>query len=1134
MDELFGIPMSGIALGSLLATLAILVAVGFIALRNPVMFKMGLRNIPRRPAQTTLIVVGLMLSTLIITAAFGTGDTLTRSVTAEVFQQLGQADELINWDQEEHPAPESEQVIPEELVTELRTTFADDPDIEAFVPFRNQSLPLINTRTNLNEPGANISGYHLEDTDMFGGLVDLDGNQVTLEGNEVAVNENLAEGIEAEPGDTLIGFFQDQPVELEVAAIVPTNVLGGVRDPASLPGGTVSLEFLVELTGNEGVYDGIWVSNTGDEREGLERTNVVMERLEAFLEGTPFHATAEKQDNVAFAEALGNLFTTFFVVLGLFSIAAGVLLIFLIFVMLAAERKPEMGMARAVGAKRRHVVESFLAEGMGYDLGAAVVGLFAGMGVTVVMVAIVNYFGADLLGLDLSASFTWRGLVTAFCLGIIATFIVIFVSSWRASRLNIVAAVRDLPEAPPVNPEQGTWYGLLRAVLNAFAAVGFFLISFIASMRIPDLAPLFAAGMLLGLVGPFIYALRGRSFSAPASERVEGEGIPVWPFFTIVGIPFYLAALLLVRLTRDRRPARLPVWAMVLGILVMPVGLVVAALQERRVPVAWSAGFATLGAILGMFLMQWGMDVGRYFQFTVGFTLIMVWFAVIMRYFHFRERLAFTASGLILLVFWYLPEEALSWLLPEMTGDIEMFFVSGVAVITAATFVVVYNADIVLPVVVRLGSRFSRIVPAIKTGVAYPLTARFRTGMTMAMIGLIMFALVMNASLNTNFENVFLSDEAKGGFDVRVITTPDNPIPDIGTAVDEAGLETDDVRGAGRVLAAMPFEAEVSNIDGRGPVDDDGQPRDFLRYTFLGLNDGFIETADIPLRRLSSAFDSEDAVWEAFRREENLAIIPAQISAEQQGFGEDPMMQDNLLHLDPIEDGFEPFELDLRDPGTGNIETVTVIAQAQEAAGIFFNGIFLREQDLQQAYPGAQNQQYYIALEDGVDSEAFARHLEASLLIASVDSIDSLLDEQRSLQTGFLFVFQGFMGLGLIVGIAALGVVASRSVVERRQQIGMLRAIGYKRSMVALSFIFESTFIALSGIVMGLVLGLVLAWLLFTTGEIGEEAEGFSFIIPWAQLGIIAGIAFAAALLMTFLPARAASRVPVAEALRYE
>ena len=49
------------------------------------MFKLGVRNIPRRRAQTTLIVLGLMLSTVIISAAFTTGDTVDRSVTCQVY-----------------------------------------------------------------------------------------------------------------------------------------------------------------------------------------------------------------------------------------------------------------------------------------------------------------------------------------------------------------------------------------------------------------------------------------------------------------------------------------------------------------------------------------------------------------------------------------------------------------------------------------------------------------------------------------------------------------------------------------------------------------------------------------------------------------------------------------------------------------------------------------------------------------------------------------------------------------------------------------------------------------------------------------------------------------------------------------
>ena len=81
MESLFGIPMNSIMI-AMIVLLAISVAtVGVTALRNRVMFLVGLRNIPRRLAQTVLIIIGLMLSTLIISAAFTTGDTVDYSIT---------------------------------------------------------------------------------------------------------------------------------------------------------------------------------------------------------------------------------------------------------------------------------------------------------------------------------------------------------------------------------------------------------------------------------------------------------------------------------------------------------------------------------------------------------------------------------------------------------------------------------------------------------------------------------------------------------------------------------------------------------------------------------------------------------------------------------------------------------------------------------------------------------------------------------------------------------------------------------------------------------------------------------------------------------------------------------------------
>jgi len=138
----------------------------------------------------------------------------------------------------------------------------------------------------------------------------------------------------------------------------------------------------------------------------------------------------------------------------------------------------------------------------------------------------------------------------------------------------------------------------------------------------------------------------------------------------------------------------------------------------------------------------------------------------------------------------------------------------------------------------------------------------------------------------------------------------------------------------------------------------------------------------------------------------------------------------------------------------------------------------------------------------------------------------------QALNVGLNNLLEGFMGLGLVVGIAALGVVATRAVVERRQQIGMMRAIGFKRRMVQTTFLVESSFVAILGTALGVVLGLVLARNL--VASFAKSNPGISLVVPWTQISVIVLIAYLASLLTTYLPAWQASRVYPAEALRYE
>src|SRR5215467_1363078 len=93
MTSFFGIPP--ITLASYMAGAVgavLLVLLGFAAV-NRVLLKMALRNIPRRRAQTVLILFGLMLATLITTASLSVGDTSAYSLQAIQLRQMGGVDE---------------------------------------------------------------------------------------------------------------------------------------------------------------------------------------------------------------------------------------------------------------------------------------------------------------------------------------------------------------------------------------------------------------------------------------------------------------------------------------------------------------------------------------------------------------------------------------------------------------------------------------------------------------------------------------------------------------------------------------------------------------------------------------------------------------------------------------------------------------------------------------------------------------------------------------------------------------------------------------------------------------------------------------------------------------------------------
>jgi putative ABC transport system permease protein len=122
-----------------------------------------------------------------------------------------------------------------------------------------------------------------------------------------------------------------------------------------------------------------------------------------------------------------------------------------------------------------------------------------------------------------------------------------------------------------------------------------------------------------------------------------------------------------------------------------------------------------------------------------------------------------------------------------------------------------------------------------------------------------------------------------------------------------------------------------------------------------------------------------------------------------------------------------------------------------------------------------------------------------------------------------------YLALGLVVGIAGIGVIMVRAVRERRRQVGVLRALGFQPSAVRGAFVVESAFVAVEGVLIGTVLALVCAWSITLTDAFGDS---LGFRVPFGAIGLLVVGTFVCALLATALPARAAARIRPAVALR--
>jgi len=995
VHELFGIPV-GSLLGGLLVALAVAaVAIGVLAIRNPILVKLGVRNVGRRRGRTALIVVGLMLGTAIVAAALTTGDTMSHTIRSTAVAQLGATDEIVSPKGllDDIPGELGDATgsgwLDQSVVDRVDAAVAGSDLVDGVTPAIGEQVALQSPARRRTEPRVMLFAADPARMDGFAPIERVSGGRVelaALRAGEAYLNADAADELDARPGDGLAVFAGKTRAIVRVRDIVRFD--GAATDGPAL---LMPLAAAQALLHRPDQIKAVLVSNRGGTTSGAALTDQVTRLLRPTLEPQGLDVTTSKQDAIETADEAGSAFMSFFTTFGSFSIAAGILLIFLIFVMLAAERRGELGIARAIGTRRGHLVEMFTFEGVAYDLAAALVGALLGAVIAFGMVlAMAAAFDTE--GLDIEFAVTPTSLGIAYALGVLLTLVVVAVSAWRVSRMTISTAIRNLPE-PPV---------------------------------------------------------------------------------------------------RRKRPWLLPSVGVALGVLM------IATSNHNATPL------------------------------MLGISLVLVSLVPFARLAGVPERIAYTAPGIALVVIWMLPWRAWEAVFGQLNMDFSVWIAGGLMVVVGAVWTIMFNADLLLGAATRVLGRIRRLAPILRISMAYPLAGRFRTGTTLAMFTLVVFTLVTGTTSSASFMHAAANQETYGGgFDVRAATSAAAPIDDMDAALaatPRARPQDFTTVGSQSILSVDAAQA----LTGRNPES----------YPVRGLDSPFLEHTTFGLGAIASGYGSAREVWDAIEAHPGLAVVDSFVVQRRDQFGFNAMPSDFRITGFNFEDEtFEPVHIAIRDPQTGRKTELTVIGVLKDTAPLEMIGLSTSEQTLASAFPGrAQPTIHYFAVAPGVDPDAAAARLESAFLASGLEaeSIRKVVADATSASRTFNRLIQGFMLLGLVVGVAALGVISARAVVERRQQIGVLRAIGFRRGMVQASFLLESSFVALTAIVVGTALGLLLAWNIVDDQRRQPSWDGLTLQVPWLNLSLIFIVVYAVALAATLAPALRASRIRPAEALRYE
>jgi putative ABC transport system permease protein len=314
----------------------------------------------------------------------------------------------------------------------------------------------------------------------------------------------------------------DQAKILTKAGAIPVHVVGiakfGKYDSA---GGSTTVSFTMaaaqKYIAEPGKFDGVAVVA----QDGVSQSQVRADIAKVIPKGTEAitGATLTKENQDQVAQFIG-IFRNFMLAFALIALFVGSFIIYNTFSILVAQRTREMALLRAIGASRRQVTLSLLLEALVVGSIAAVLGLFAGIGVAVGLKALLTGFGFELPanGLTVSSS----TVITSLLLGILVSVFASWFPARRGAKVPPIAAMRDVAIENSGRPRLrvgigavitlagvvALFSGLFGNASNPLALVGMGAV--LTLLGVTALGPL-AAKPVSGLLGRPVAATRGMS-----------------------------------------------------------------------------------------------------------------------------------------------------------------------------------------------------------------------------------------------------------------------------------------------------------------------------------------------------------------------------------------------------------------------------------------------------------------------------------------------------------------------------------------------------------------------------------------------------------------------------------------------